>query len=381
MEDPKVISVHFAEIALKGKNRAIFENALVENIRNSLGKSAERIVRTESRLLVYANNTKDALKSLGKVFGIAWYSPVHVVGRDIQKIKEVVLENSERIKGSSLKVETSRSDKSFPLTSPEINKEVGSELVEAGHLIDIKNPERKIFINVLRNKVLISFGRSNGLGGLPVGSGGQVLSLLSGGIDSPVASWLMMKRGNVVDFLHVHSSPTTEDVKRSKIPRIVERLQEYHPKKTRLFIAPYTEFYKKSAGINPKVELVVFRRFIFRLATKVAEEHGHLGIVSGDNIGQVASQTLENLFATTEATHYPVYRPLLTYDKQEIISLAQKIDTFALSLEEYKDCCSLVAMRHPSTRVKPETARRIEQEIGIDAIIEKTLEQVEVMEI
>lgn len=376
-----VISVHFAEIALKGKNRAQFETALAENIKVILGRSVERVIRKESRLFVYPNDVDEALRRLRKVFGIAWYSNAELAGREIGEIKEVALKQAEGLKGYSLKVEASRSDKTFGLTSPEINRQVGSALESAGNKIDVKNPDRRIYIQVLANNALVSSERIPGLGGLPVGTSGKVLSLLSGGIDSPVASWLMMKRGCSVDFLHVHASPSSKDIINSKIPKVIQKLRDYHPDKCRLFIAPYSEFYKRSLSINPKAELVVFRRFILRLADRLAEEQGYLGIFTGDNIGQVASQTLENLRATNRATTFPIYRPLLTYDKQEIVNLAKDIGTYDLSVEDYKDCCSLVAMRHPSTKVKPEIAEEIEKEIQIDEVVEKTLGLVETVEI
>jgi len=378
----EAISVHFAEIALKGRNRSDFENALVANIRAALGSGAGRIERTESRIIIRPKEGIAGIEGrLGKVFGIAWFSPSYIIERDIAKIKELVVEKGEPMKGRRIKVEASRADKSFGMTSPEINREVGKGLELDGHTIDMHAPEQKIFIEILKDSAVVSFGRIPGPGGLPVGTAGKVLCLLSGGIDSPVAACLMMKRGCSVDFLHVHSGAASKEVLESKIPRLIGKLKEYSPGKCRLFIAPYTEFYKKSVSVDPKIELVVFRRFILRLAERIARENGHLGIVTGDNIGQVASQTLENLAAADDAAGLPIYRPLATYDKQEIIDLARRIGTYEMSVEEYKDCCSLVAAKHPSTRVKVEKAREAEQEIGMEAIIEKTMEQLESIEI
>ena len=184
-----------------------------------------------------------------------------------------------------------------------------------------------------------------------------------------------------MDYLHVHASAKPEDVEHSKIPQIIRALRAYHPVKSRLYIAPYHEFYKKSVSMDPKAELVVFRRFIMRLAQAIAQKNRHLGVVSGDNIGQVASQTLENLFAANIPSYCPVFRPLLTYDKQEIINLSKKIGVHGLSLEDYKDCCSLVAMKHPCTRVKPEAAQKIEDEIEIGNVIEATIAQTKTIEI
>jgi thiamine biosynthesis protein ThiI len=330
MNEQLVVSVNFGEIALKGGNRSDFEVALVENIMATVGQSISKILRSEGRILIYPTDTEKVLQGLALVSGIAWYAPAFVLERDIDQIKSFVLANSDKLKGSSIKVDTSRSDKSFPMISPDINREIGLALEERGHIIDLKHPEKKIYVQILTKSAFVFFEKYTGLGGLPVGTSGKVLSLLSGGIDSPVSSWLMMRRGCSVDFLHVHAAANDEEVKKSKIPKVIELLKKYHPKKCRLFIATYSEFYKKSISMNPKSELVVFRR---------------------------------------------------TYDKQEVINLAKKIGTYSLSIEEYKDCCSLVSMKHPSTKVKLDVAKMIEDQIGIEKIVEKTLEKIEVLEI
>jgi len=377
----EAIVVHFSEIALKGKNRGEFEAALVRNISRILGDEVEGITKSESRIIIRAKEiTPSVIGKLGKVFGISWFSPAYFVAKDMDEIKARVIDICGGLKGKTVKVEATRSDKSFPLTSPEINREVGKELELNGHKIDMENPERKIVIEILRNEAIISTERTNGIGGLPVGTAGRVLVLLSGGIDSPVAAWLMMKRGCSIDFLHVHSGPTSESVIESKIPKMVKKLMEYHPEKCRLFVAPYAEFYKKSMELDSRIELVLFRRFIFRLADRIAKANNHLGIVSGDNIGQVASQTLENLLAINDVTEIPIYRPLATFDKQGIVDLSKRIGTYELSIQEYKDCCSLVATKHPSTKVKQEKAREAGEKMGMENIIEKTMVQIEVVE-
>jgi thiamine biosynthesis protein ThiI len=375
------IIAHYSEIALKGKNRKDFENILIRNIERSLGKNLRKIISIESRLFIYPDDIEKAKSALSNVFGISFFSRAFTLDKDIDKIKNFILEKSGFLKNYSIKIFTSRSDKTFPITSPQISRHVGEVLEEAGFKIDLENPEKKIYIWILKKNAIVAFEKNTGLGGLPVGSSGNVLSLLSGGIDSPVASWLMMRRGCTLDFLHVHASPNNSDVKKSKIPQVIKQLRKFHPTKCRLFIAPYLEFYKKTAKIDPRTELVIFRRFIFRLASRIAAEYGHLGIVSGDNIGQVASQTLENLYSTSAAASIPVYRPLVTYDKQEIINQAKRIRTFDISVEEYKDCCSLVAMKHPSTKVKAEYANKIEDQIEIEKIVEKTMKQIDIIEI
>jgi thiamine biosynthesis protein ThiI len=226
--------------------------------------------------------------------------------------------------------------------------------------------------------MLVSWEKTQGAGGLPYGSSGKLLSLLSGGIDSPVASWMMMRRGCAMDFLHMHAE---HSVNNSKIMKLLSALREYSPKKLRMFAIPYNEFYKKSTQMEEKSELILFRRFILRLANRIAEEHGHLGVVTGDSVGQVASQTLENLLATNEISNIPVYRPLAGTGKQEIVDLGKRIGTYNISIEPYKDCCSLVAARHPSTRTKLVEIRTIEDKIEINKIVDRTMKEIEIVEL
>jgi thiamine biosynthesis protein ThiI len=376
-----LITIHYSEIALKGGNRPFFIDTLIKNIRYSLEDNLLDIESSESRIFLKVTDKKLAFNQLSNVFGIANFSDSVRVSRDIEDITNAIKNRSHEFKDKTIKIHCARSDKKYPLTSPQINIRVGSSLEEAGFNIDLEAPQKIIHIQILRDSALVHFDKIPGMSGLPVGTSGSVLSLLSGGIDSPVSSWCMMRRGCKVDYLHVHASPTSSDVIDSKIPKVIEQLRKFHPQKSRLFIAPYHEFLKKTNSINPKAELVVFRRFIIRLASAIAKEHDQLGIVTGDNLGQVASQTLENLLATSNASDLPIYRPLITYDKQEIISLSKKIGTHDLSIEEYKDCCSLVAMKHPSTKVKLEVAQDIEEKIEIEKIVEKTMDQIEILEI
>jgi thiamine biosynthesis protein ThiI len=190
-----------------------------------------------------------------------------------------------------------------------------------------------------------------------------------------------MKRGAMVDLLHMHNLPANRDVMDSKIARIVKVLKQYHPPRMRLFIAPYVEFFDQFLSIETRSELVVFRRFLLMLANRIAERHGHRALVTGDSLAQVASQTLENLATTDEASALPVFRPLIGFNKQEIIDLSRDIDLYDISIEPYQDCCSLVANRNPSTRVKLEEARRVEEKLKIGDLLEKTIAAVEVVDV
>lgn len=382
----KMITVRYGEIAIKGRNRSQFENTLIQNIKNALhGENFSKIEKKEKRLLIFLKPDAriDVIaEKLKNVFGIEWFSIAFSTIRDLEEIKKLVLEQSIIYKDRTIKVNAKRSDKTFPINSMEINKQVGEVLYNNGFKIDVKKPQLTINIEILRNRANIFFDKIPGLGGLPVGCSGKVLCLLSGGIDSPVASFLMMKRGCEVDFLHVHPLASNDEVKKSKIVKIVEKLRQYSQRRSKLFIVPYTEFYKKTFDISSRDarnELVLFRRFIIKLANKIAMQHGYLGVVTGDSIAQVASQTLENLMATNNISEIPLYRPLLTYDKKEIIEIAEKIGTYMISLEEYRDCCSLVANKHPATKAKLEDIERLEESIGIEEIVSDTFKKMEVV--
>jgi len=376
-----VYNIHMGEIALKGGNRRIFENKLIKNIKEATGCS--RIKNPRGRIILYPEKAGDKKieEGLSHVFGISWYSKSFRIGNKPEEIIDVIKKNAGQLKKKRIKLDTKRDYKGYPLTSMELNKKVGIELEKSGFEVDLENPENMMFIEILKDSAIVSLGKTKGLGGLPVGSSGKVLSLLSGGIDSPVASWLMMKRGCTVDFLHLHAFPTNEKAKKSKMIKLVKKLKEYSPVKMRIYLVPYGKFYEKSFGMSGKNELVLFRRFVFRIANKIAERDEHLGFVTGDSVGQVASQTLENLNVVNKISEYPVYRPLVGHDKNEIVELAEKIGTYGISIEEYKDCCSLVAEKHPATKAKLKFVEIEEEKAGIGKILEETMKEMEVIEI
>lgn len=380
-----LVSISFSEVTIKGCNRRLFENLLVRNVLASLAPLGQfKALRRGGMILLSSEKATDAeaVKSaLARTFGIDGIAMSMAAKPDINDIERAVLANSSPLINHSIKVETKRADKTFPLKSQQINERIGAALVKLGCTVDLENPEKTVFISVLDNEALISLDKVRGPGGLPVGSSGRMVSLLSGGIDSPVSSWLMMKRGCAVDFLHLHQFPSNKDAEKSKMMGIMRVLRQYSPKPLRMFIAPYTEFYKKTMAMDPRNELVVFRRFLLHLSNRLAKEEGYKGVMTGDSIGQVASQTAENLFATDEASSIPVYRPLIGFNKQEIIDLAVKIGTYDISIEPYKDCCSLVANTRPCTKVPLHIAKKMEEEINIADVVDRTMKQVEVLEI
>ncbi|VVC03011.1 tRNA sulfurtransferase [Candidatus Bilamarchaeum dharawalense] len=379
-----LISVTFSEAILKGANRYHIENLTIKNLLFGLTPFGKfKVQKKASRILLASDDfDREKVKSAAlKVFGIDYISFPISVAPNIKEIENAVLENSSDLVGHTICVETKRSDKSFPMKSQEINAAVGAVLVKKGCKVDLENPEKIIYVDVIPGEVLICFDKFKGFGGMPVGSSGKVLSLLSGGIDSPVSSLLMMKRGCMVDLLHLHSFPSNNHAKKSKIIQLANRIREFSPVKQKLFLVPYEEFYKATLKIDSKIELVIFRRFILHLVNRLARKYKYKGAVTGDSLGQVASQTLDNLFATDEAAQLPVFRPLISFNKQEIVDLAKKVGTFEISIQPYKDCCSLVATKSPSTNVWLDDAKKVEKEIDMDSIVDKTIEQIEIVEI
>jgi len=366
-----VVNIHLGELTLKGKNRAVFEKRLIDNIKAVLPKS--KIKKLRGRILLYSENPDNAIDCLKNIFGISWFSKSAEVSKNIGRISSTI---GRSIGNEAVKIETRRADKKFPKTSIEISQEVAENLYEKGKNPVVKNYEKMILVEILKDKAVVTLDRIKGLGGLPYGSSGKVLNLLSGGIDSPVAAWLMMRRGCSMEFFHVHPF-TNKKIKKTKIYELVERLSEFSPKPLKLHVAPYNEFYKKIDYITPSDRMIVFRRFIFRLGNKIARRNRAKALVTGDSLGQVASQTLSNLDAVGSVSSIPVFRPLIGMDKQEIIDIGRKIGTYDIAVKPYKDCCALVAEKHPS--IKPEIDRitEIEKEIKIEKIIEKTLERTE----
>lgn len=363
-----LVLAQYGEIGIKGKNRPGFEKLLLSNIREAIGSMLTSAKVRDSRVLLEVDGDAEEIRSrLTKVFGIEWFAFAKECRKDVDEIWETVA--GENLAGKSIAVETKRVDKSFPMKSQELSSEIGARIVKKfGCKVDLVNADVKISIIIGRNAYIYT-EKIKGLGGLPVGSSGKVLCLLSGGIDSPVAAWMMMKRGCLVDFLHVHPFEEWDGEKGEKISAIVRKIAEYGGR-PRLYVVPYSDFYTQTGKVRPEYELVLFRRYLYKLAERVALEKGYWGIVSGDSLGQVASQTLENIGAAQAGLQVPVFRPLVAMDKKEIVALAEKIGTYVLSIQPYKDCCSLVAISNPLTKAKKDEVDRIAGEIGMDKIVE-----------
>lgn len=380
-------TAHYSEIGLKGGNRRFFEDKLIANIKNALTGKIKKIEKIEKRIFFEADGNENEIKTaLSRIFGIEWYAKVYEVKKDKNEIENFILDYLSKsefdIKNKKIKVETKRGDKKLLFTSLDLSREIGKKIVmKFGCGVDLSKPDLRIYIEIMqKNRAFVYFEKIRGVGGLPVGTSGNIVALLSGGIDSSVASWTMMRRGAKIIFLHIYHSSNYEEVKKSKIMDLISILAKWQ-NRTKIYFADYLEFYKKTLAIPPKYELVVFRKFIYLLAQEIAKEEEALAILSGDSLGQVASQTLENIHAINKGIEIPVFRPLIGMNKNEIIEMANRIGTYELSIKPYKDCCSLITVKNPETKANVDFVQAIEEKIGMNKIVKKTLENSHVIEI
>jgi thiamine biosynthesis protein ThiI len=371
--------VHYGELALKGRNRIHFERRLVSNIRKALRDLCDpKVQRFYSYLMVKVPEAVPADEvetRLGKVFGIAYIAPVTVVPKDIDAIEDAAAEIVDGVitEEISFRVRTRRGDKRFPLTSPEVDRRVGSRVVAKTHApVDLETPDVTLNIQIYEDAAYLFVRRIPGARGLPLGSSGRVLVLFSGGIDSPVAAHLMMKRGCKVDFVHFHLLSTRESIRSAKIVGMARQLLTPHRTSGRLFMISSAPFEAAMAPLDARVATVVFRRFIVRAAERVARYRRAPALVTGESVGQVASQTLKNISLIARATNLPILRPLVGMDKEEIIEIAKDIETFELSIQPYRDPCSLHA-KNPATWPKLQEVLDVEAEIQVTDLLEETL--------
>lgn len=354
----RYIVVHYAEIGLKGKNRGLFERRLQHNVAQRLGDvEVNDVERLSGRLLVRLGsqaNVAEAVERLRTVPGIAYLAAAYGIAKDVTAIKAAVVEKLSGLETSvrSFKINTRRADKRFPLISPEINAEVGGHVQAAtGWQVDLKHPDLVVHIEILFKKTFFYFERVDGIGGLPVGISGTVGLLLSGGIDSPVAGYYALKRGCHVVPVHFHSGPFGEwQTSEEKIRRLVKALQAYGVS-ARYYVVPIGEIQREivvEAPAPPRV--LLYRRLMVRIAQELTRREGGLALVTGESLGQVASQTLESLAVVQAVAALPLLRPLVGLDKKEIVAQAQTIGTFKISVEPGDDCCQFLMPRQVLTR-------------------------------
>jgi thiamine biosynthesis protein ThiI len=380
----ELILVRYGEVALKGGNRSFFINRLVRNISNALNGIEHRIIKDRGRILVVlpegSLKLAEAVNRLKKVFGIVSLSRVVKVEKDLHVIKQKALEMVEKQQPDTFKVESRRADKAFPIKSPEICRQVGAYILENSENIRVDVHQPELLINIeIREGAYIFAGQEKGSGGLPTGTGGRGLLLLSGGIDSPVAGWMVAKRGVELEAVHFHSFPFTSERAKQKVIDIAEVLAGYIGG-IRLHMVSLTDI---QGSINrhcpAEQSTILTRRFMMRIAERIAEETKALALVTGESLGQVASQTLESIYVTDTSVGLPVFRPLLGMDKVEIIDRAREIDTYELSIQPYEDCCTLFLPEHPETRPKLEKILQSESHLEVESLIRQAVETREIL--
>ena len=366
------VLVHYHEIALKGKNRPFFEQQLMKNIIAASRKEniAVSCKRDYGRILCETNAEKGIVQDvLSCVFGIQSFAFIEETSSTLSAVVQkaaTFLKNVDR--SLTLKFETKRADKQLPFTSVDVNKELGAQAIALGFSLNLKHPDFVLYAELTSKKAYLYSEKILGLGGLPVGCTGKVLVLFSGGIDSAVAAWLMMKRGCQVDFLHFHTFKENKEVLDTKIMALKNRLDLFQ-ESSRLFLVPYHTYELATLGKIPeRYNLVLFKHFLLKFAEFLALQKKYLALVTGDSLAQVASQTLENIRSSSYGISLPLFRPLLTYDKQEIIDLAERIGTYKTSIKEYKDCCSIVS-KNPATKVSLEKFKKILEDVSVDSLL------------
>lgn len=378
--------IKYAEIGVKGKNRYLFEDALVKQIKYALKKcDGEYAVRkTDGRIYVDAVSEFDydeTVAALQKVFGISGICPVvYVEDEGFEKLGERVVRYIDEVyqdKNKSFKVAARRARKNYPLNSMEINVEMGGVILDAypEMRVDVHKPD--ILLNIeVRDKIYIYSEIIPGPGGMPVGTGGKAMLLLSGGIDSPVAGWMIAKRGVKIDAVYFHAPPYTSERAKQKVVDLARKVAAYTGP-IYLHIINFTDIQLYIYDKCPHDELtIIMRRYMMRIAEQIARQTDCIGLVTGESIGQVASQTMQSLVATNEVCELPVYRPLIAFDKMDIVDISEKIDTYETSILPYEDCCTIFVAKHPVTKPNVNIIRRHEQNLSekIDELVQTALD-------
>ena len=383
--------IKYAEIGVKGKNRYLFENALMQQIKYALKKcEGEFAVRkTDGRIYVDAVSDFDydeAVEALKRVFGISGICPmIYVEDEGFEKLGNTVVEYIDKVypdKNKSFKVAARRARKNYPLNSMEMNMELGGIILDAypEMHVDVHNPD--IMLNVeVRDNIYIYSEIIPGPGGMPVGTGGKAMLLLSGGIDSPVAGWMIAKRGVKIDAVYFHAPPYTSERAKQKVVDLAKKVAVYTGP-IYLHVINFTDIQLYIYDKCPHDELtIIMRRYMMRIAERIAKETECLGLITGESIGQVASQTMHSLMATNEACELPVYRPLIGFDKMDIVAISEKIDTYETSIQPYEDCCTIFVAKHPVTKPNVNIIRKHEHNLDekIAELVQTALDTDEVI--
>ncbi len=351
------VLVRYHEIALKKGNRAYFTELLKKNLLAAVKDLGAKEIRSlPARLLLTFKNEVPAatlIERMSTVFGVANFSIVERTARDIDALRGRILESLNGGRFQSFRIETQRGDKTFPLTSPEINRQLGAAVQEkSGARVDLENAEFTVTVEILPRDAFFGFNKIAGAGGLPVGSSGRVAALISGGFDSPVAAYRMMQRGCRIIFVHFHSVPYQDKTSQEKVRQLVQLLTR-HQFTSRLYMVPFGEIQRQIvATVARPLRVVLYRRMMLRIAEAIARQEKAKALITGESLGQVASQTLDNMAVIQQAARLPILRPLVGMDKQEIIDQSRRIGTFEVSSIPDQDCCQLFVPKHPATKAR-----------------------------
>lgn len=378
----QIVLVKYGEIILKGLNRPRFESKLISNIRSAIGKKAD-IYRSQAAIYITPTEDSEELAEeianrISRVFGVVSTAVADVIEKDIDKICAHASEMMKYKKGT-FKVECKRADKKFPLKSPEISAEVGATILKNNRnlKVDVNNPEILVMVEIRDNAAYIYSDKIAGVGGMPIGTNGKATLLLSGGIDSPVAGYLIAKRGVEIEAVHFYSYPYTSERAKEKVIKLAQILSDYCGS-IQLSIVPFTQI---QLAINEKCPheqmTLIMRRMMMSIANRLANSSGSMGLITGESIGQVASQTMESLLVTDNVCNLPVYRPLIGFDKDEIVTIARNIGTFNTSILPYDDCCTVFTPKHPNTKPKLERILKSESKLDVEGLIKKAIEGIE----
>lgn len=378
------ILIRYGEISTKGRNRNKFVEKLRKSIKWALAsypKIKMEVSRDRMYVLLNGENGKEIIEELKKIFGIQSFSPAIKVSRDLLEMKNAALELVGGLykEGQTFKITAKRSDKTFELDTDEINQAFGAHLLKniPGIKVDVKNPDINLRIEVRQEAVYLSCETILGAGGLPIGSGGKAMLMLSGGIDSPVAGYMAMKRGIEIEAVHFFSPPFTSERSKEKVIDLTKKLSEIYGSMT-LHIVPFTDIQQAVRKQVPEnYSMTTTRRVMLRITDEIRRKQEGLAIITGESLGQVASQTLESMYAINDVTNTPVLRPLITMDKTDIIKIAKEIDTHDISIRPFEDCCTIFVPASPKTKPRREKVRYYESFFDFESLIQEAIEGVE----
>ena len=388
---PTHIICHYGELALKGGNRLFFERQLVQNIRQQLSvdfsDSIKEVQRKYGSIAIIltpegSERIKPLKEAVSKIFGIVHFSVAVETVQEIEAIKKTALELLEKERFETFRVTTQRSEKSFPLTSEQVNREVGAFVVDKlQKKVSLKNADRVCFVEISGKNAFLYAEKIKGAGGMPVGTAGRALVLLSGGLDSPVAAYYALKRGLNVKFIHFHSIPYTSKASLDKVSQLAKALKKYKAG-GKIFSIPFADAQKEIMLNCPdSLRIILYRRLMLRISEAVARRNKAQALVNGDSLGQVASQTLENLSVVGQVSGLLLIRPLIGMDKEEIMQIAREIGTYDISILPHDDCCTRLMPKKPEIRAKLEDVLNAEKNLDIEKIVSDALANTEIRNI